>query len=139
MALNIDTIKANGLRAVGNRVLVKNMYFGEQKTAGGIILGNDDGKTRGIYPRWAQVFAKGPQNNDPYNVGEWVLVEHGRWTRGLKIETPDDGEFEVRMVEAESILAYADEKPDSVQIGAEYTDGSHATIDPSAFMGQQPV
>ena len=43
------------------------------------------------------------------------------------------------MVEAESILAYADEKPDSVQIGAEYTDGSHATIDPSAFMGQQPV
>lgn len=137
MALNIDTMKINGLRAIGNRVLVKNMHFGEQTTAGGIILSNDDGKTRGIYPRWAQVYAKGPDNNDPYEVGNWILIEHGRWTRSIKVETPTDGEFEVRMVETESVLAYSDEKPDSVQIGNEYSDGEHATIDPSAFMGQQ--
>jgi co-chaperonin GroES (HSP10) len=132
MAANINAIKGRP-RAVGNRVLVTDMYFGEQTTKGGIILTNDDGKTRGIYPRWAKVYSKGPSNKDPYEVGHWILIEHGRWTRGMKIET-DEGEFELRMVETESILAYSDEKPDIVSIGAEYSDGSHATIDPSAFM-----
>ena len=137
MALNLNTIKGTP-RAVGNRVLVTDMYFGEQKTKGGIILGNDDGKTRGIYPRWAKVYSKGPDNKDDYEIGQWILIEHGRWTRAMLIDD-GDSEKEVRMVEAESILAYSDEKPDSVQIGSEYADGEHATIDPSSFMGQQPV
>ena len=38
------------LTAIGNRVLVSHMDFGEQKTAGGLIISSDDGKTRGIYP-----------------------------------------------------------------------------------------
>jgi len=109
------------------------MHFGEQKTASGLIIGNDDGKTRGIYPRWAKVYSKGPTNTDPYEVGQWILIEHGRWTRGISLETAD-GEIEIRMVETESILAYADEKPDALNIGAEYSDGEHATIDPSGFV-----
>ena len=135
MAVNLNVIKGN-LRAIGNRVLVSDMHFGEQKTASGLIISNDDGKTRGIYPRWGKVYSKGPDNQDPYSVGDWVLVEHGRWTRGMNIET-DNGELEIRMVETESILAYSNEKPDSIQMGAEYADGEHATVDPSAFMGQQ--
>jgi co-chaperonin GroES (HSP10) len=135
MASNINSIKGKP-RAIGNRVLVTDMYFGEQTTKGGIILGNDDGKTRGIYPRWAKVYSKGPENKDPYEVGNWILIEHGRWTRGMKMNVEDE-EIEVRMVETESILAMSNEKPDSVQIGAEYADGEHATVDPSAFMGQQ--
>lgn len=135
MAVNIKKIKGTP-RAIGNRVLVTDMHFGEQKTKGGIILTSDDGKTRGIYSRWAKVFSKGPDNTDPYNVGDWILVEHGRWTRGMSIET-DEGDFEIRMVETESILAYSDKKPDGITIGAEYNDGEHATIDPSAFAGAQ--
>jgi hypothetical protein len=41
------------------------------------------------------------------------------------------------MVETESILAYSEEKPEGISMGAEYSDGEHATIDPSAFMGEQ--
>ena len=132
MAKNLNAIQGTP-RAIGKRVLVTDMHFGEQTTKGGIILGNDDGKTRGIYPRWAKVYSKGPQNKDPYEVGEWILVEHGRWTRGMKVEAAE-GEIEVRMVEEDSILAYSDERPESVQIGAEYADGEHATIDPSSFV-----
>ena len=117
MATNINTIKADGLKAVGNRVLVVDMYFGDQKTKGGIILTSDDGKERGIYPRWGRVYHKGPDNNDDYDIGDWVLVEHGRWTRGVKIEIEGNEEIEIRMVEAESILAYSDTKPNAVQIG----------------------
>jgi len=132
MAINLNTIKGE-LRAIGNRVLVVDMYFGEQKTASGLIIKDDDGTTRGIYPRWGKVYSKGPDNKDDYNVGDWILVEHGRWTRGMKFETAD-GEKDIRMIEAESILAYSDERPAGVQIGSEYNDGEHATIDPSAFV-----
>jgi len=132
MAQNINAIQGKP-RAVGNRVLVTDMHFGEQKTDSGIILGSDDGKTRGIYPRWAKVYSKGPQNKDEYEVGQWILIEHGRWTRGLKIET-DEGEIEIRMVDSDCILAYSNEKPEGLQIGSEYSDGQHATIDPSAFV-----
>lgn len=132
MASNLKTIKGNA-SAVSNRVLVTDMHFGEQKTASGLILRDDDGTTRGIYPRWAKVYDKGPQNKDPYEIGEWVLVEHGRWTRGIKIDNGDN-EVEIRMVEAESILGYSKEKPAGIQIGGEYADGEHATVDPSSFI-----
>lgn len=131
MALNLNTINGK-LSPIGNRVIVSNMYFGEQKTASGLIISNDDGKTRGIYPRWGMVHSKGPDNKEEYQVGDWVLIEHGRWTRSVKIDE-GDGETELRMVEAESILAYSDEKPDGVSIGAEYTDGP-ADIDPGSFI-----
>ena len=119
--------------AIGNRVLVSDMHFGEQKTSSGLIIKNDDGTTRGIYPRWGKVYDKGPENKDPYEIGEWVLVEHGRWTRSIDCNINGE-EIELRMVESESILGYSKEKPEGFQIGAEYNDGEHATIDPSSFM-----
>ena len=100
------------LRAVQDRVLVSDMYFGEQKTESGLIISSDDGNVRGIYPRWGKVYAKGPKNKDPYDIGHWVLVEHGRWTRKVDLVNGDE-ELEVRMVEAESILAYSEEKPET--------------------------
>ena len=117
------------VRAINNRVLVSHMHFGEQTTKSGLIIKTDDGTTRGIYPRWGKVYDKGPRNNDPYKIGDWVLVEHGRWTRGVELD-----DITIRMVEAESILAYSETKPEDVQIGAEYKDGEHATIDPSSFV-----
>ena len=128
-----NAIKGN-LRAIGDRVLVSDMYFGEQKTKGGIILGDDDGKTRGIYPRWGKVHSKGPDNKDIYNIGDWILIEHGRWTRAMKVELEDGTELEIRMIDAECVLAMSDERPDETQIGNEYSDGEHATVDPSSFM-----
>ena len=132
MALNLNAVKGTP-RAFGENVIVSDMHFGEQKTAGGIILGDDDGKTRGIYPRWGRVYSKGSDNKDEFQVGEWILIMHGRWTRGMKVDTPE-GEIVVRKVELESILATSTEKPVGLNIGAEYADGEHATIDPSSFI-----
>ena len=124
------TPKVSGtLSPIGNRVIVSDMYFGEQKTNGGLIINDDDGKTRGIYPRWGKVHSKGPNNTDEYDVGDWILVEHGRWTRGVEVN-----DIMLRMVEAESILGWSTTKPADVVIGAEYSDGETATIDPSSFV-----
>src|SRR6056300_1665123 len=104
------------LKPIKNRVIVKNMHFGEQLTRGGIILTDDNGSTRGIYPRWGQVHAKGPENTDDYSVGDWILVEHGRWTRGIDVDE-GTGENTLRMIEAESILGWSKEKPVDALIG----------------------
>jgi len=72
-------------------------------------------------------------NKDPYEIGQWILVEHGRWTRGFKVDD-GEGEKELRMVESESVLAYADEKPNDVYVGQEYANGSSTTIKPEDFI-----
>ena len=110
--------KGTALRPVNDRVLVSDMYFGEKKTSGGIILTDDDGQERGVYPRWGKVYAKGHENKDEFNVGDWVLVEHGRWTRGFNMELPDEDEVAVlRTVDASGILAYQKEEPNVAYIG----------------------
>jgi co-chaperonin GroES (HSP10) len=132
MAINLDTIIGT-LTPVGKRVLVSNMYFGEQKTKSGLIIRDDDGTTRGIYPRWGQVHSIGPDNNDGLNIGDWVLIEHGRWTRSVKIDE-GNGEIELRMIDEDAILGVSDTKPDEVFIGSEYSDGEAATVDPGSFV-----
>jgi len=98
------------LRPIHGDVLVSGMYFGETKTAGGIIIQSDDAKAHGVKPRWAKVYAKGPENKDEFDVGDWILIQHGRWTRKVKIK--DNGtELEVQKVEAEAILAWSPEGP----------------------------
>jgi co-chaperonin GroES (HSP10) len=130
----ISSIKAKQIRAIGDKVLVHNMHFGEQKTASGLIISGDDGKERGIYPRWGQVFSKGPDNKDEYEVGHWILIEHGRWTRGMTLELEGKEPTDIRMVENKAILAYAEDKPSDVVIGSTTEHGSSLDIKPEDFM-----
>jgi co-chaperonin GroES (HSP10) len=132
MSSNINAVKGTP-KAFGDNVLVTDMHFGEQVTKSGIIIADDDGTTRGIYPRWAKVYDKGAANKDEFKVGDWILIMHGRWTRGVAVET-SDGKIEIRKVDLSSILATSTEKPNGLNIGAEYADGEHTTIDPSSFI-----
>lgn len=67
----------------------------------------DDSKSHGVRPRWARVYAIGPQQTE-VQVGQWICVAHGRWTRGVKIED-DDGEQIIRRVDNNDILLVSDE------------------------------
>ena len=96
-----------------DKILVSDMEFGMEKTASGIYLHSDDGKSAGIHPRWARVFAVGPDQKD-VQVGEWVCVEHGRWTRGINYQTDTGEEIVIRMVDNKAIMMSADEKPNDV-------------------------
>ena len=40
-------------------VIISDMNFDEQKTASGIIIKSDDGKSEGVRPRWGKVWAIG--------------------------------------------------------------------------------
>ena len=104
------------VRAKGEDVLLTNMYFGDEKSKGGIILTNDDGIERGIKPRWGQVFSIGPYSKlkDDIKVGDWVLMEHGRWSRGVLIEDDEGVEWVIRKADTEAILAMTEEEPDEI-------------------------
>jgi co-chaperonin GroES (HSP10) len=102
------------------RVLVSDMHFGETKTAGGIILVDDDGSEAGIHPRWAKVYAVGNEQDD-VTVGQWVLVAHGRWSRALKVKKSGT-ELEVRMIDENDILLVSDDEPEQNRKKAGYVN-----------------
>jgi len=106
------------IKPLKNRVLVSNMHFGLMKTKSGVILPDDDGTAAGTKPRWAKVYAVGPEQHD-VEVGEWVLIAHGRWTRGIILEQ-DDQDIDVRMVDENDILLITDQEPDINTITAPY-------------------
>ena len=102
------------------RVLVSDMHFGETKTKGGIILTDDDGSESGIHPRWGKVYAIGDQQED-VTVGQWVMVSHGRWSRGFKIKKKGV-ELEVRMIDENDILLVSEDEPDQNRMQAGYVN-----------------
>lgn len=97
------------VKPIRNNILVTNMNFDGITTTGGIYIPSDDGKTRGVKPRWGQVWAVGPEQKD-VEVGDWILIEHGRWTRGVKVEQ-DGQELVIRRVDSEAVLVKSDQKP----------------------------
>jgi len=129
---SIHVSKGN-VTPVGNRVIVSDMHFGEMQTKGGILLTSDDGKDRGIKPRWAKVVAKGPKNNDPYEIGHWILIEHGRWTRGFDVEDENGEVKTLRTVESESVMMWNEERPEDTLFG-QYDGASADMHRPEDFM-----
>ena len=121
------------VRALSKDILVIDMDMGDMTTAGGIVIQSDNGKAHGVKPRWAKVYKVGSEVDIDVKVGQWVLIEHGRWTRKINI---DDGEGvkDFQKVEIKSIMAVADERPDDFYIGQEFSNGSSMSIKPDDFM-----
>ena len=121
------------VRALSKDILVVDMDMGDMTTSSGIVIQSDNGKAHGVKPRWAKVYKVGSEVDIDVKVGQWVLIEHGRWTRKINI---DDGEGvkDFQKVEIKSIMAVADERPNDFYIGQEFSNGSSMTISPDDFM-----
>jgi co-chaperonin GroES (HSP10) len=124
-------VKHIKIRPLNKDVIVHDMDFGEIKTQSGIVIKSDDGKAHGIKPRWGRVYKVGPKQQD-VKEGQWILIEHGRWTRKVKIND-GDGEKEIQKVDVDCILAVSDERPNDAYFGQEYSHGDTATIRPEDF------
>lgn len=103
------------IRPLKGKVLVHNIEGGEQRTKGGIILRDDNGKDHGIRQRWAQVYAVGPDITD-VKPGEWCLIKHGRWSRGVPLNTGKEI-ITVRQVDwPDAILVVTDQPPNGISV-----------------------
>lgn len=121
-----DPLKAT-IRPLKTDVLVSDMDLGEMKTTSGLIIRSDDGKAHGVKPRWAKIYKIGEDVKLDLKEGQWVLIEHGRWTRKVKI---DDGKEikEIQKIDLDAILLISDNRPNDVYLGQEFTHGSSADI-----------
>jgi co-chaperonin GroES (HSP10) len=109
--LAFEPHQVKAVKPIGKTIIVTEMSFETRITSSGIIIPGDDGKSSGIRPRWAQVYAVGPEHDEvDIEVGKWILVSHGRWTRGIDIED-ENGKKTIRKVDPNDILLVSDELP----------------------------
>ena len=68
-------------------------------------------------PRWFQIFEIG-ENVTHVKVGQWILVEHGRWTAGVNVDDErllnDD---KVWQIDPNGILGVSDTRPSDMGAG----------------------
>ena len=82
--------------------------------------------------------SKGNENTDPYEIGDWILVEHGRWTRGFEVEMDDGTVDTMRTVESESVLGWQSEVPENTLFG-DKSGAEKSTVRPEDFGAKQVV
>jgi len=124
-AYQAHQLNKNQIRPLNDSVIVSDMVFDERITSGGIVLLNDNGKSTGIRPRWGQVYAVGPTQTD-VQVGDWICVAHGRWTRGLDVED-ETGKRTLRRIDPKDILLKTDQQP----LDDTFSDAIHVEAKPS--------
>lgn len=100
------------IKPLRDSIIVTEMSFEARQLSSGIVLLGDDGKTDGIRPRWARVYAIGPEQQE-VRVGQWVLVEHGRWSRGLKI-IKNGEEITIRRADPKAVIFVSDNEPEHI-------------------------
>jgi|TARA_B100001105_G_scaffold253441_1_gene247009 co-chaperonin GroES (HSP10) len=78
----------------------------EKTTAGGIIIKDNDMTESSVRPRWFKVYSVG-NGIDWITKGKYVLVDHGRWSNGMKVS--DD--LKLYLLDNKDCLAASDDNP----------------------------
>ena len=99
---------SRSIKATANKILAEMIDKpGEEKTtAGGLILKEKDATEAAVRPRWFKVYSVGSEI-DWIKEGEYVMVAHGRWSNGLKI----DEDLKLYLIDNDECLAVNDTNP----------------------------
>jgi len=96
------------VKAMRNKILAEMIDNpGEETTTeGGIILLEKDGTENAVRPRWFKVYSLG-EDIDWLTEGAYVLVDHGRWSNGIKV----DEELKVYLLDNKDCLMVSEKNP----------------------------
>ena len=119
MSSSYKAIEVKSVTPLHDHVIVSDMKFNERYTSAGIFIPSDDGQIHGVHPRWGKVYAVGADQTE-IKVGQYVLVAHGRWTRGVNIIDPT-GPQTIRRVDNNDIIAVSDEEVVDENLGIPLT------------------
>lgn len=103
------------IRPLQKRILAELLGLDQRVTASGIIVAGENGKDRGIRPRWAKVHLVG-EGIDWVKPGQFLLVAHGRWSRQFECEHNGEKLKLVHLDNAEC-LCVQDEEPNDEFVG----------------------
>lgn len=101
--------KITDFEPLRGKIFVTDLEEGMRMTRGGIIRLDDNMQEAGIRPRWAKVW-RTASDIDEVVPGEWVLIEHGRWTLRIPLEIENE-RIDVWMIEPKAILLVSDTLP----------------------------
>jgi co-chaperonin GroES (HSP10) len=82
----------------------------DRTTKGGVIVVEKNMEESGIRPRWFEVTHVGPDQVD-VAVGQYILMPHGRWSRGVDIEGSRQINGMIFLLDNDSILGISDDNP----------------------------
>lgn len=101
------------VQAIGDKILAEMIDKPEnlKKTKSGIFISEKDGTADAIKPRWFKIHAVGPEV-DFVTEGQYVFVEHGRWSAGMKV----DDETKLYLLDNKDLWLVSDEEPDLTAI-----------------------
>lgn len=101
------------IKPIHDKVLAKMIDgFGHFKTTSGIIIAEKEMTEGSIRPRWFEIMYTGPEQAD-VQPGEYVLMAHGRWSRGIDYEGD-----KVYFLDNEEMLAVSNELPSDINDGS---------------------
>lgn len=103
------------IKPLKDRVLAELMGLEQRVTSSGIIIQGENGKDRGIRPRWAKIRLVG-EGIDWCEPGQYVLVAHGRWSRQFECEHAGE-KMKLVHLDNKECLIVTDELPDDDFVG----------------------
>lgn len=116
MSVSYQTIKGQA-EPLADDILVIAMEQGQRITSSGLILADDTSygniseeaakSARGVRPRWAQVYKVG-SNVDYVSPGQYVLMDHGRWTYAIDFVDESNKDIKIQKIDPEGILLVSD-------------------------------
>ena len=118
------------VKPLRERILAELLGLGERVTASGIVVQSENGKERGIRPRWAKIHLVG-EGIDWVSPGQYVLVAHGRWSNQFEVEHLGQ-KLKLVLLDNKEILAVTDDEPDDNYFGTN-TDTSPNAARPEDF------
>jgi hypothetical protein len=77
--------------------------YGYTSTTGGLIF---EEKNSDIKPRWFKVTHVGPKQDD-VKPGNYILVAHGRWSRGLDVFNTNNSDEFLFNIDIDAILGFS--------------------------------
>jgi co-chaperonin GroES (HSP10) len=99
------------IRPIHDKVLAKMLEpVGDERKVGGIILTERNLGEESVRPRWFEVISVGPEQTE-MQAGEFVLVPHGRWSRGVDIDGTLRESDKLFLLDNDSLLGTSDVNP----------------------------
>lgn len=104
----------NTITLKNDTIIAADLEYGSRMTRGGILIGDDDMKNTGIRPRWCKVLKTSKSITETVP-GDFILVEHGRWSRGFDVSV-DDEKKTARFIDKNCILLVSKAETDEYKI-----------------------
>lgn len=104
------------VKPLKERILAELLGLEQRVTSGGIIIQSENGKDRGVRPRWAKVHYVG-DGIDWVVPGQYILVAHGRWSRQFEVESETGETLKLVHLDNKECLIVADELPGDDYVG----------------------